>query len=77
MSVYIFFTAGTYKVIATGQLVSIHPSSVLSNKKPACIVFDELVLTTRQYARTVTAIDSQWLPELAPHFFSGAGGGQR
>lgn len=57
-------------MIATGQVVTIHPSSVLSSKKPPCIVFDELVLTTRQYARTVTAIDAQWLPELAPHYFS-------
>ena len=61
--------AGAYKVIATGQLVNIHPASVLSNRKPGCIVFEELVLTTRQYARTITAVDPKWLPELAPHFF--------
>lgn len=35
--------AGSYKVIATGQAVAIHPSSVLAGKKPECIVFNELV----------------------------------
>ncbi|KAF5842772.1 Oligonucleotide/oligosaccharide-binding protein [Dunaliella salina] len=39
---------GTYKVIATGQQVFIHPSSVLIGKKVDCIVFSELVLTTKQ-----------------------------
>ena len=59
-----------YKVLATGQQVAIHPSSVLSNKKPTAIVFDEVVHTTRHYARTVTVIDMRWLSELAPDFFS-------
>ena len=73
--------AGTYKVIATGQAVSIHPSSVLHGRKPQCIVFSELVRTARQYARDATLIDPAWLPELAPAFFarqqanSGGGGG--
>lgn len=34
---------GSYKVIATGQAVTIHPSSVLCGKKAECIVFNELV----------------------------------
>lgn len=62
--------AGTYKVIATGQTLAIHPSSVLCNKKAECIVFNELMRTTRQYARTALAIDAKWLPELAPAFFA-------
>ena len=62
-----------YKVCATGQQVSIHPSSVLANKKPKAIVFDEVVHTTRHYARTATVIDAKWLSELAPHFFASRG----
>lgn len=58
-----------YRLLATNQLVMIHPSSVLSGRKAACIVFDELVQTARLYARNVTAIDPLWLPELAPHLF--------
>jgi ATP-dependent RNA helicase DHX8/PRP22 len=36
------------QVIASGQQVFIHPSSVLIGKKVDCIVFSELVLTTKQ-----------------------------
>lgn len=61
---------GSYRVVATGQLVAIHPSSVLHNKKAECIIFNELVKTSRQYAREVLVIDSKWLPELAPAYFA-------
>ncbi|KAL4442503.1 hypothetical protein ABPG77_005087 [Micractinium sp. CCAP 211/92] len=61
---------GSYKVIATGQAVAIHPSSVLAGKKPECIVFNELVRTTKQYARDATVVEASWLPELAPAYFA-------
>lgn len=62
--------AGTYRVVASGQTVNIHPSSVLCGKKARCIVFGELVATTRHYARQVSAIEPAWLVELAPAVFS-------
>ena len=48
---------------------------------PACIVFDELLRTARDYARGVTVVDASWLPEIAPAFFarhraSAASGGE-
>ena len=43
--------AGGYRVLATGQAVALHPSSVLCGERPPCIVFDELLRTTRDYAR--------------------------
>jgi ATP-dependent RNA helicase DHX8/PRP22 len=61
---------GSYRVVATGQDVAIHPSSVLHGKRADCIVFNELVRTTRQYARDIVAIDAKWLPELAPAYFA-------
>lgn len=61
---------GTYKILMSSQSVSIHPSSVLCGKKPKCIVFGELIHTTRNYARQVTAVDPSWLPELAPSVFT-------
>lgn len=61
---------GSYRVVATGQDVAIHPSSVLHGKRADCIVFNELVRTTRQYARDIVAIDAKWLPELAPAYFT-------
>lgn len=60
---------GTYRVLATGQQVSLHPSSVLHGKRHACVVFNELVRTTKQYVRCVTVIEPTWLAELAPTFF--------
>ena len=60
---------GSYKVISTGLEVKIHPSSVLHSKAPECIIFNELIKTTRQYVRGITSIDATWLPELAPFFF--------
>ncbi|KAK9904219.1 hypothetical protein WJX75_007114 [Coccomyxa subellipsoidea] len=70
MHAAILLPNNTYKVIASGQIVSIHPSSVLSGRKPRCIVFDEILRTTRNYARNVTVIEPSWLPEVAPSFFS-------
>lgn len=60
---------GTYRLVASNQVVAIHPSSVLARRRPQCVVFDEVVQTTRRYARNVTAVDPCWLPELAPHLF--------
>lgn len=63
------------QVLATGKPVSIHPSSVLIRRKPECIVFNELVWTTKAYARDVCAIEARWLPELAPSYFAAKAGG--
>jgi len=60
----------SYRVLATGQVVYLHPSSVLVQRKPECIVFNELVRTTKQYARDAVAVEPRWLPELAPAFFA-------
>lgn len=61
---------GQHRVLATGQLVAIHPSSVSHGRRPEAVVFSELVKTTRQYARQITVIDAAWLPEVAPRFFA-------
>ena len=39
---------------------------------PEYVVFHELVLTSKQFMRTVSATDAAWLREVAPHFFSEA-----
>lgn len=61
---------GTYKVIATGLEVKIHPSSIIHSKAPDCVIFNEVVKTTRQYIRCVTSIEASWLPELAPAYYA-------
>eukprot|EP00939_MAST-03C_sp_MAST-3C-sp1_P001404 g1404.t1 len=62
----------TYRTLTTSQTVLIHPSSVLFRKSPPCVVYNELVLTARQYMRCVTAIPKEWLLEFAPHCFDRA-----
>ncbi|GFR51844.1 hypothetical protein Agub_g14311 [Astrephomene gubernaculifera] len=58
---------GSYRVF-------LHPSSVLLERKPDCLVFNELMHTTRTYAREALAIEARWLPELAPAFFAAKAG---
>ncbi|KAL5828622.1 hypothetical protein ACOSQ3_018090 [Xanthoceras sorbifolium] len=61
---------GTYRALASGQVVQIHPSSVLFRAKPECIIFNELVQTNNKYIRNITRIDYLWLTELAPQFYT-------
>ncbi|XP_030956885.1 pre-mRNA-splicing factor ATP-dependent RNA helicase DEAH10 isoform X3 [Quercus lobata] len=60
---------GTYRALASGQVVQIHPSSVLFQAKPECIIFNELVQTNHKYIRNITRIDYLWLSELAPQYY--------
>lgn len=59
---------GHYLTVKDQQVVAIHPSSVVDNKPP-WIVFQEFVLTTRNYVRTVSVVKIEWLVELAPHYY--------
>ena len=42
-----------YRTLVDNQQVYIHPSSSLFNKNPHCVVYHELVLTTKEYMREV------------------------
>ncbi|KAK6931345.1 Helicase, C-terminal [Dillenia turbinata] len=61
---------GTYRALSNGQVVQIHPSSVLHGKNPECIIFNELVRTNKNFIRNITRIDPLWLPELAPQCYA-------
>ena len=50
------------------QVVMIHPSTVIDNK-PDWVMYNEFVLTSRNYIRTVTKIEPDWLFEVAPEYF--------
>jgi pre-mRNA-splicing factor ATP-dependent RNA helicase DHX16 len=58
----------TYRSLKQGLSVSIHPSSCLRDVRPKLIVFAELVLTSKEFARTCAPIDPAWLTEMAPHY---------
>ncbi|BAT86646.1 hypothetical protein VIGAN_04431800 [Vigna angularis var. angularis] len=61
-----------YRTLVENQSVYIHPSSALFHRQPDWIIYHELVMTTKEYMREVTAIDPKWLVELAPRFFKAA-----
>lgn len=59
---------GHYLTVKDHQVVVLHPSTVVENK-PQWVLFQEFVLTSRNYIRTVTATSVDWLTEMAPHYY--------
>ena len=59
---------GHYLTIRDDQVVHLHPSTVL-DRKPTWVLYHEFVLTSRNYIRTCTAIEPEWLLEMAPHYY--------
>jgi pre-mRNA-splicing factor ATP-dependent RNA helicase DHX15/PRP43 len=60
--------SGEYLTVKDNQLVAVHPGSVV-NSRPEWVIFEEFALTTKNYIRTVTVTNVDWLVELAPHYF--------
>ncbi|CAN0843863.1 Probable pre-mRNA-splicing factor ATP-dependent RNA helicase DEAH5 [Linum grandiflorum] len=58
-----------YKTLIDNQPVYIHPSSALFHIQPDWVIYNELVMTTKEYMRDVTVVDPKWLVQLAPRFF--------
>lgn len=52
---------GQYKTTLGNHPISIHPSSVLFNRKVEAIMFLENVFTVKNYAKKVSAIQSNWI----------------
>lgn len=59
----------TYKTLGSGQKVHIHPSSCLFQCKPAYVVYNELVHTSKCYIRDLCVVDPEWLHQAAPEYF--------
>ena len=75
-----------YKTVIGNKSAAIHPGSVLFQRKPyaEAIVYTisfylfylqflnqyDMVYSTKEYFRCVTAIESGWLHELLPEWFS-------
>ncbi len=59
---------GSYLTVKDNQVVSLHPSCGLETQ-PEWVLFNEFVLTTRPFIRTVTEIRPQWLLELAANYY--------
>lgn len=53
-------TGKTYKTVKDDQSVLLHPSTVLG-QDAEWVVYNEFVLTTKNYVRSVTAVRPEWL----------------
>jgi pre-mRNA-splicing factor ATP-dependent RNA helicase DHX15/PRP43 len=54
--------------VKDNQVVALHPSTVLDHK-PQWVMYHEFVLTSKNFIRTVTEIQGEWLLDLAPHYY--------
>lgn len=63
---------GEYINLRTSVTVQLHPTSALYGLGylPDYVVYHELILTSKEYMSTVTAVDPHWLAELGGVFFS-------
>ncbi|XP_071716383.1 probable pre-mRNA-splicing factor ATP-dependent RNA helicase DEAH2 isoform X5 [Rutidosis leptorrhynchoides] len=50
---------GHYLTVKNNQVVHLHPSSCLDNK-PEWVIYNEFVLTSRNFIRTVTDVRGEW-----------------
>ncbi|EMR11150.1 pre-mRNA-splicing factor ATP-dependent RNA helicase PRP43 [Pneumocystis murina B123] len=57
-----------YLTVKDNQPVGLHPSTVL-NYTPEWVLYNEFVLTSKNYIRTVTSIKPEWLLEIAPIYY--------
>ncbi|XP_020086377.1 probable pre-mRNA-splicing factor ATP-dependent RNA helicase DEAH2 isoform X2 [Ananas comosus] len=60
--------AGHYLTVKDNQMVHLHPSTCLSYM-PEWVVYNEYVLTSKDYIRTVTDVRGEWLINIAPHYY--------
>lgn len=60
-----------YRTIKTGMTLQIHPSSVVRamDPPPKVIIFHELVVTSKEFARSVIPIEAAWLSEFGGHVY--------
>ena len=60
---------GHYLTVKDNQVVSLHPSTVIDSR-PSWVLYNEFVLTSKNYIRTTTVIKPEWLLEMAPHYYN-------
>nr|XP_026694330.1 pre-mRNA-splicing factor ATP-dependent RNA helicase DHX15 [Ciona intestinalis] len=60
---------GHYLTVKDNQVVQLHPSTCLDHK-PEWVLYNEFVLTTKNYIRTNTDIKPDWLVKIAPQYYN-------
>jgi pre-mRNA-splicing factor ATP-dependent RNA helicase DHX15/PRP43 len=61
-------TKNQFMTVKDNVKALLFPSTFL-NRRPQFVVFNELVLTSNTYIRTVTAVSDDWLLEACPSYF--------
>ncbi|KAL3315420.1 Pre-mRNA-splicing factor ATP-dependent RNA helicase dhx15 [Cichlidogyrus casuarinus] len=59
---------GHYLTVKDNQVVALHPSTVLDHK-PEWVLYNEFVLTTKNFIRTCTEVKADWLVKIAPQYY--------
>ncbi|KAJ0979962.1 hypothetical protein J5N97_015436 [Dioscorea zingiberensis] len=59
---------GDYMTVKDNQSVHLHPSNCLDHT-PEWVIYNEYVLTSRNFIRTVTDVRGEWLVDIAPHYY--------
>ena len=58
---------GGYEIVRENQVVLLHPSSGVGKRD--WVIYNEYVMTKRQYVRTVTAVRVEWILEAGGRYF--------
>jgi pre-mRNA-splicing factor ATP-dependent RNA helicase DHX16 len=60
-----------YRTLKTNMTVYVHPSSVVKgmDPPPRVIIYHELVVTSKEFARSVIPVDPRWLEEFGGHYY--------
>ncbi|KAM9961402.1 hypothetical protein ACTFIR_004247 [Dictyostelium discoideum] len=58
-----------YKTMVDNKEIQIHPTSFLFDQKPQHILYNELTITTKAFARNIIPIEGSWLAEICPKYY--------
>ena len=61
---------GIYKTTKSNYSAMLHPSSYMFKEQSRWVLYNEIVLTTREFMRNVSEIEDRWLLEVAPHYIN-------
>ena len=59
---------GHYLTLKDDSIVMIHPSTSIEGK-PQWVLYNDFILTSKNYVRTVTQIKAEWLFEMSDEYF--------
>ncbi|KAK3242293.1 hypothetical protein CYMTET_48013 [Cymbomonas tetramitiformis] len=59
---------GHYLTVKDNQMVYQHPSTGLDHK-PEWVLYNEFVLTSKNYIRILSDVKGEWLVDIAPHYY--------